>query len=455
MQKIKSVLTENQNSLFKFLLVLIGFFFFFLLGRENSYILQKDSAAYLADALSVGVMPLYPLFLRGLKCIFGDPYFLYVTVIVQGILAILCSVLLTNFLARKFHLKKWHVLIVYILSFLPYAYSLPQNVVSHEIMTESISFSVFYIYFILVADGLMEKNCRKLNISCIILLILLGIRKQFLFLTVVSFVVYIWYFIKVEKITKKMLALASLLVAGVAAAMIMAASAFPKLLDVFDESQITDALIGKTIYVSDETDVELFETEELKGAFLTLYEYADQDKKLHKYADEYEGEKWIHITEGMNYTTAECWRNLYQYSLEENLEYEYVEAMQTDIMFILLVNHWLDLIVVFIELAIQSLISAIFIKKSEWYVICLTITFMLYLCGFILRWICKRKLVKDHKVYEIFDLTMIVLLSNVCILNLLFMGLQRYVVYTFGLFYIALFIMVIKLWENKEIMKRI
>lgn len=455
MYKFKRIAIENQNTLFKFLLVLIGFLFFFVIGREHGYVLQRDSEAYLEDGISVGVMPIYPLFLRGLKFLFGDPFFLYAAMIIQGIFAILCSSLLASFLAERFQLKKGQFLIVYVLSFLPYAYSLPQNVVSHEIMTESISFSVFYIYFILLADGILERNSKKLHISCFALLILLGLRKQFLFLLAVSLIVYIWYFLKVGIISKRLLTLISLSVVVLTAILILAANLSPKLLDVFDKSQIIDALIGKTIYVSDETDVELFETEDLKGAFQTLYEYADQDKKLHKYTDEYEGEKWIHITEGMNYTTANCWRNLYHYSLEENIEYEYVEEMQTDVMFILFMHHWLDLLVVFVELAMQSLISAIFIKKAEWYAICQTITCMIYFGAFVLRWICKKKFAQERKIYEIFDLTMIILLSNVFILNLFFMGLQRYVVYTFGLFYIALFIMFIKIWENKEIFRRI
>ena len=152
----------------------------------------------------------------------------------------------------------------------------------------------------------------------------------------------------------------------------------------------------------------------------------------------------------MNHSTANCWRNVYEYSLEAELPYEMVESMQTDIMFVLFMHHFKDLLIVFGELVMQSLISAIFVKKAEWYVLCQIITLILYVSGFILRHISKKKLSDVDSVCTVFELTMLILGSNVLILNLLFMGLQRYVIYTFGVFYISLFVMFIKLWENKR-----
>lgn len=452
-QKIKKILLSKDDLFYKILLITIGIFFFFFVGEDKGYVLQKDSPSYLEGDMAVGIMPIYPGFLKFQKCIFGEDRFLDATMIVQGIVAIFCSIYLAEILGRVIKLKKRQITIIYILSFLPYAYSLPQNVVSHEIMTEALAFPLLYLYYSLILEGILNRNIKKINISVILLIVLLGLRKQFLFLFFVNIIVYLWYFLSQRKVQKRLLMYGISLFAILGGVVIIGSINFPKVWSVFDGSQIVDALIGKTIYVSDIDDIELFETEELKGAFESLYSFAEEGERLLEYAENYNGERWVHVTEGMNQITANSWPILYDYCSKNSIEYEYIESIQTELMCTLLIHHWDDLIIIFGDLIMQSLVSAVFIKKTEWYTACKIIAMLIYILGVILRLLCRRSKDQTRSVCIVFDLTMLILLSNIFILNLIFMGLQRYVVYTFGLFYIALYLMFMKLREKESSIK--
>lgn len=54
---------------------------------------------------------------------------LYAVYIIQGVFAIITSFSLTEFIRKEYSLCDNWAIIVYVLTFLPYGYSLPENVV--------------------------------------------------------------------------------------------------------------------------------------------------------------------------------------------------------------------------------------------------------------------------------------------------------------------------------------
>ena len=90
------------------------------------------------------------------------------------------------------------------------------------------------------------------------------------------------------------------------------------------------------------------------------------------------------------------------------------------------------------------MVAAIFFQKESFYTICIIITILLYGYGIFVAVINR----KNSKVVDFYKITMLILIINVCFLNILFYGLQRYVVYTFGIYYISLFLQTCALWKQ-------
>lgn len=95
--KLLKKLTDDKKIYFLCLIV-IGFFFFFLVG-ENGPILGADSTTFLEPSPGLLVSYwLYPRFLQMCKAVFGESYYLDGVFIIQSLLAIISSIILTEFL---------------------------------------------------------------------------------------------------------------------------------------------------------------------------------------------------------------------------------------------------------------------------------------------------------------------------------------------------------------------
>ena len=285
-------------------------------------------------------------------------------------------------------------------------------------------------------------------VSLFVSFVLIGIRIQMVILIPIVFIGFIILIIKKRKISYKKVVgtiFIMLFLIGVIFSFIRV-NYQRRQLSFLDGTQVADALLGRAIYISDETDVNLYADKDLKDAFRLLYQFADKEKMRYAYADEYDGLKWHHIINGVNYTTRSSWENLVKFCEDRGWNYTISEELQTDIMIPIIFKHFGTLMGNFWELSGASMMAAILLQKESIYLLCIVSTIFFYILGIILSFLDRKK----SKTVAFYLTTMLILTINVIFLNLLFYGLQRYVVYTYGLYYIALFLLIKDLWMKRK-----
>lgn len=169
---------------------------FFLFVGEHNQVMQKDSQVYISWIYTRGVMPIYPLFIEMLKLLFGEVNYLYAAVVIQGIISVVCSIDFCLFIKKQFKLHDIEFFIIFLLSLLVYTIEAPEVINNHFILTESLTYPLFYIYMKYLLRGLLNASRKDMYINWIWALILSLIRSQLQLLWAVSAVVFAWLHLK-------------------------------------------------------------------------------------------------------------------------------------------------------------------------------------------------------------------------------------------------------------------
>ena len=155
---------RNKNLVLRMLyyvvLIMTGFFFFFLVG-ERGPLIMRDAYSATEKVLPDGYM-IYPMFIDIVRFVFGEESCVKWVFYIQSVWAIFSALILTRWIRKKFSLSYIVSYIMYVFSLLPYMYSLPEHVLSHEIMTESLAIPVFNIYMIYLIEFFLNNSKRNL-----------------------------------------------------------------------------------------------------------------------------------------------------------------------------------------------------------------------------------------------------------------------------------------------------
>lgn len=178
MNRIRSN-TKIQNTMTYIVLILIGIFVFFIIGEEVPMI-SKDTGAYTTISQSDGVMPIYPLFAYACRLLFGEQHAYIAMVIVQGILAIICTVYFTHFVQIECKLNNIMTVVVYILSLIPFLTYLPEANISQIILTEGLALPLSYLMIVFIAKGFIKNRLSWLFAALGVSAILYLVRSQLL-----------------------------------------------------------------------------------------------------------------------------------------------------------------------------------------------------------------------------------------------------------------------------------
>ena len=211
-------------------------------------------------------------------------------------------------------------------------------------------------------------------------------------------------------------------------------------------SQLITAVSGRTRCLMEYEDRTLFTGEE-QEIFDFIYEKADSEQHLKKY---FRNDLWraTDIAYHTNKNTGECIdviRDFYHDKYPDLPQDAYaLEAYSVNqkVTLTLLKAHIVDYIRMTFELMSQSLVSSIFIQPDVIHNLCFYVTCLIYIFALI-SYLCACRCKIGHKYTSIITYVSICLLSNVFFTNLFFYGQQRYVIYTFGLFYISVYILVL------------
>ncbi len=446
---------QNNKKIYIIELLVLGVSFFFLLG-ENGSCIMRDSAVFMNPSeYLLGSYFLYPVFLLCCKAVFGEGAFLYAAFLIQSVLAMFASIFITEYFRKHFQLDYINSMLIYIVTFLPYGYSLPEDVVSHHIMTEAFAIPLFYVAFVFLLRFLLEKKNYYLLLAVVVGILLFLTRSHMIgtlaVICAIGTIVLIYrsYQKYHNKINFKRIAVI-LAIVGMLGGII----AFKLVMNTNLSSQLLMATTGRVLCLMEYEDRELFGGE-LQGIYDHLYQHASEGGHVKEH---FRKGVWrpVDIADHTNENSKE-WlgtiREYYEVTYPEKAFSEYGEQSYMDgeaIVRVLFEKHIWDYIMMSLQLMSQSFVASVFIQPDSIRALCYFITPFIYLAavGVMIRAFKKEKIAARYLIPMV--LTMIFLVSNVVLTNVVFYGLQRYVIYTFGLFYLSFYLMLIGIYRKRK-----
>lgn len=424
-----------QNKILEYgFLLLAGIIFYFFLGKRWISI-EDDSPFYLGDAGHEGVMPVYPAFLKLLRAILGEEYYLDGAVIVQSLLAVVCTLVFLIVLKRRFALKLWEELLLYAACMLPFSIYLPESGITHQIMTEGLTYSLFYIYFLFLLNFVMDRKYYWGIALIIMSFILMFIRSQLMLLLLSTFAAFVYVIIRKLCARENAKKLISVFVGVLIVACGTFVSLFGKKL--LEIPQFTTVLMIRGFYEVDYEDKELFATPEMQKIFERVYKAVDEKEYRYVYArqDLYMWQDLVcdRIT---SIAYAEIRDYLSEYPESDISNTAAVRELGSTI----LLRHFDRYLYHTLRLMISGFIAAVFWQIKPIYLLCHFIALFLYLYAIGGSVFCLRHKKKSPEAEFMLTVVGFILIMIISV-NVMFTGLQRYVVYAMGIFYCAAYLL--------------
>ena len=493
-----------ENLLFILSLVLIAMASFMLLGADG-YVLFDDSGSYInMERYMEGVMPVYPLFLRLNRVLFGEVNFLYAVVVEQAVFACVCMIVFTNVLRRQFDLKYWQCYCIFLLLLLPFTTDMPDAMTTQEILTEGIAYAAYYLFMVLFLKAAWTKQLRYVVFLFVITLFLSSLRSQLQILFGACGIIFIYIVFMGQRAEKKRSA-AFRIIVGLAGCMFISiagvwctgrvSAAYQEMIgrylfrqELIEEqanrteqaedgesaeeteeqynskakvSQYASLIFARGMYEADYEDYLLFEDEHMQQLFMHLYETAEQNESLYTYATPGLW-MWRDIVNGIGASGSECFQTLavfynnmpeimQGYDLNQ-VRYEGAKTIGVT----LLKAHMGRFLYHTLMMLPQAFICTVFFQIERIYLLCHLVTLFLYITAVALMiWAYADRRV-DRAYGEFMVSVLGINLLMIFILSLVFFGQQRYLVYNFGIFYVAYFLLILQVWEiyGKNWLKR-
>lgn len=488
---------KQKEWLFYISLAILSMLIFMIPG-ERGYVLFDDSGSYTnLYANMEGVMPGYPLFLHGNRLLFGSDKYLYAVVAEQAVLAAVCVIVFIAVIRRKFRLRYWESYVCYALALLPFTTNMPDSMTTHEIVTEGVAYALFYLFMAVLLQTVWNKSFKWLAASCAMALVLALIRSQMQILFGICGVacIYIavlrpgradrgkgirWFKFLGGVACCMVISLAGIWAVGKAGASFQNMKAEvrreeqrkeqqaadtvlsqteenqeeeKKAKPVFTTSQYVSLIFARGMYEADYEDYLLFEEEQVRNLYLYLYPRVDKAECRYVYAEQGLW-MWRDIVGGIGQVGRKCFHHQNNYynnnypDLVYSSNYSSVRnANQLKIGLTLMRAHFGRFLYHTLMLLPQAFICTVFFQIERIYLLCHLITLFLYLSAAVLTvWAYKDK--KVENAYGEFMCSVLgTNLVMILVISLVFFGQQRYLVYNFGIFYIAGFLLFLQLWK--------
>lgn len=502
--------TIQKNRLFYGSLVLLALFVFLFAGSREP-VLFDDSGSYMRVDCFEGVMPLYPLFLFLNQCLFGTEKYLEFVIVEQALFSGICVILFVREIKSKFFLGYREGYFLFLLTLFPFTTELPQAMMTQAILTEGLAYGAFYLLMLFLLRYVWEKRNRWIIVSYLMVFLLTILRSQLQILFGVCGVVFAYVMWKkadsgIKRLAGGLIGFAGCILISLSGIWIGARTAAgyhdviknnirvnmfimkvqdPEYYEEFsvtddggnrdvDEigaaiqerqeekkakerpvntSQYTSLILSRAMYEADAGDIWLFEDEMLQGLYEAFYEAVDKEQQ--RYAYEQKGLWiWKDIVGGIGRTGKTCLSAGVSYLREHYPEiYESDEfntvwnhSLQT-IGIELLKAHFGRFLYHTFMLLPQAFICTVFFQIAPIYLLCHLVALFLYLSALALMiWGYMDRKVSESSA-EFMALVLGTNLVLVLVTSLVFFGQQRYLVYAFGMFYIAYYVLLRKLWN--------
>lgn len=479
---IKRVYHWMNASKVYYTVCIVGLLLVFTFCGERGFLIWKDSKAYLACDGRTGIMPVYPLMIYLNKVLFGEAVYLYAVVAEQTVLTVACIMLFTEYIRKTFSLSFFLTYPVVLLSaFMPFTVNYPLSLSNHDIMTEALAYPFFYLYMICFLHTIFKKQYRMVAVTVLASSALALLRTQLQLCVVFSAAAFFYaawmrgrhYELKRQILRGIVLILASACIVLVGEGITLLANAAGQSIihrinngtketeegkesstsetagKETDVTNVTDQyshlVIDKAIYEIDEEDYLLFQDKELQKLCRAIYEAAEESGGRYVYARKNLW-VWEDIMNGIAGGTATAGRGWGLY-LEENpdtyLDYSAVNHISS----VLLKTHLGRVVLHTFQMMPQGFVCTVFFQKEKIYLLCHLITLFVYVSALgMVVWGYRKG--EALRIYAEFLLGCIVVnCLFVLILCVMFFAMQRYLVYCFGIFYVAYYLMVIQMMK--------
>lgn len=174
----KRLYGKRREILFYISLIILSMAAFLMIGADG-YVLFDDSDSYLyLEKYMEGVMPVYPLFLRANRVLFGENMYLYAVIVEQAFYAVFCLIIFINSVRRQFRLGILESYVIFLLSLLPFTTDMPAAMTTQEILTEGLAYASFYLFMTVLLKAVWKKSFYCVAILFLVTLFLTAIRSQ-------------------------------------------------------------------------------------------------------------------------------------------------------------------------------------------------------------------------------------------------------------------------------------
>lgn len=500
----------QRDRIFYISLFVVSLLIFLFVGSREP-VLYDDSGSYVSMKRWEGVMPLYPLFLFLNQIVFGMDSYLKIVIIEQAAVAAVCTLLIVREIKERFVLQYREGYFIFFLALLPYTTELPAAMITQTILTEALAYALFYLLLILYLRAVWRNSFSYLAGSFAMVFLLSMLRSQLQILYIVCGVLFLYLLWKRydKKLGKPgcavlgLIGCAAVSVAGVwlTAALLhqynilinenMTLSVFimkiqepdyyqeflisetgenrkqeeieEAVRDVRSEmesmggdltlSQYTSLIMSRGMYEADEGDAQLYQDEMIRGLFQTIYQAADG--KGQRYAYEERGLwMWKDIVGGIGsvgWTCVTAGNDYFREKYPELYMADYFNEIWNQslqiIGFGLIRKHFGRFLYHMLMLLPQAFICTVFFQIKPIYLLCHLVTLFLYLSALALMiWgYADRK--ASNQCAEFMALILGSNVVMIVIISLVFFGQQRYLVYNFGAFYMAYYVLLRELWN--------
>lgn len=222
----------------------------------------------------------------------------------------------------------------------------------------------------------------------------------------------------------------------------------------FVSSQYVSLIFSRAIYEADPEDAGLFENEMLRGLFLELYQAVDSEKQRYVYAQKGLW-MWKDIVGGIGMAGKTCLGVPSEYYVANYpdiiLSDDFSDIRNAHLQEIgttLLKAHFGRFVYHTLMLLPSAFICTVFFQIAPVYGLCHLATLFLYVTaiGLMIWGYADKRMEKKYA--EFMALVLGTNIVMVLIISLVFFGQQRYLVYNFGIFYVAYGLLLQQLWKR-------
>ncbi len=435
------------------LCLLAGLLAFFLgllaVGGVGVY---NDSEQYIT--MHIHREPLYPLYLAAFRAVLGEGY-LPAAMAGQGILTAVGITALSEYLTRRFGLRLWEEMLVVALQLLPHLItryvSALHIFLENSVMSEGLCIPLFTLFAYFLLRMLFEGKVRDAVLALFFAYLLSMTRGQMMT------TILLWaLLLGIRMVFYKKYR--SLFICVSAVALVFLLRDFT--VHVYNYG-VTGYFMGNTygqvntltnvMYACDEEDREVFEEGDLEQAFFdSFYSKAMERKLNHVYAGDSFGERAAYLETNhdiLKFQILEAELSAYYFGLGEVDYYE--QSSMSDEMAGKMIKKLLPAcfgqwLYDYILLCRNGFVRSIAVVHP----LINFVALLLYLLAAGLAlWLILVK--KQARAAVVMGTALLFIAANVCATSITIMCLSRYMIYGFSLFYIALYLVIREVCENK------